>query len=178
LIISFLGLTACESKKVELPRIELGVPSQVHQRMVITVLSYRLLAADKDLPKLVPPPAGKKYIAIRLLLKNPGLNRGVKDSTLEEIFEKIIISADEMEREESSKLIKEPAQMSIGSASDKLENISLGGSMFSGKKIPAGESISIWILGVIDSKIPPPYKVTFYTRKGKEVSRDVMIELR
>ena len=176
LVICFFGLMGCEPKKPELPKIEMGVSAQVHQRMVITVLSYKLLAGDKDLPILGPPPSGKKYIVMRMLLKNPGLNRGVKDSTLGEVFQSITVST--KETEESSELIKKTIELSIGTASDSLENISPRGSNVAGKKIPAGESISVWIKGEIDAKIAPPYKVTFYTKKGKEASRDVMIELR
>jgi hypothetical protein len=163
-----LFLSAC-GEKATVPKVGLGVPYQVHERLVINVLSYKLTSSNKEIPFADPPPANKKYLAVRILMSNPGKNRGVKDSCLPEIMEQVDL--------QNPKLGPKPFKMTFDNIFPSLETFKPGSRGISYDPIHAGQSKDGWILATIPNDVYQPITLTFTPKKNIGPSRSMAVDL-
>ncbi len=170
IILSLFGLYGCIGTKDKYPtNASMSVPYQVTPTLTINVLSYKLISSKTDLPQMSAPPANGKYIAFRLILSNPGKNRGVKSSFLPQSIEKIQVFHPKFKR---------PAEPSIDNMMESLEKYNLEERGFAYAPIAPGTSRTLWTVALIPKDANPPYKVVFIPKDNAGPSRYMAVDVK
>jgi len=143
-------LASCSSGSKNYTLAPMAVPFNFHNTLTITVLSYKLVASKEELPRMTSPPANAKYVAIRLMLSNPGKDKGKPSAVFPNVVDKIEILHPSFGNNKGIKVY-------IDSMSETLENYIYGERGMAFAPIGPGESHTGWIIATIPKDANPPY---------------------
>jgi hypothetical protein len=162
-------LNGCSSKK-QIAKAQMGVPIRVHERLTLNVLSYKLITAKEELPDVPVLSGNRKYLAIRLIISNPGKNRGVAPATLLPMLDKVEIS--------HPMLKDKTIEVNMDHMMSDLQKFNFDQSGIAMKPIAAGESETAWVVAIVPKDLNPPYTLTFNMNDSKGPTRSISVDLR
>lgn len=165
-ILSSLTLSSCSSGPAIEDYLPMSYPNMIHSTMSINVLSYKLLNDSSQVPSLGNPPGGRKFIAIHLIVANPGKHNGLPSSQFSSVLEEIQLS----HPSNPSALY----EMSILSLREPLESSNKD---LPTKSIAPSSSISGWIIGTIPKDLNTPFIVKFTPKSTLKPSREIQVKV-
>lgn len=167
-VICLSGLTSCGGGGAQYNKVEMATNYQVHKALKINVLSFKSLSDNREVPKLSPVPEGYKYIAIRLIVTNPGENRGLESSNFARIIDKV---------ELYNPGYNKPFPINKNSMFENLADFRAGDRGIAYAELKPGESKTAWILGTIAKDANPPFTLKLTPSKRVGTVRAMEVNL-
>lgn len=168
LLLSIFTLSSCSSGPAPENLAPLSYPNLVHPTLSINVLSYKLINDSSQVPALGNPPNGRKFLAIHLIVANPGKHNGLPASQFASIIDQIEI------RHPSNPSVS--YGISSAALSEPLESYN-GQAGLSGNDIAPSKSISGWVIGSLPKDLNPPLLVKFIPFEKLKPSREFTVKL-
>jgi len=154
LILALLLVSCSSDKQNQYTKVQMAVPFHFHPSLDITVLNYKLIANKEDLPRMSIPSKDTKYIAVRLMITNPGQDRSKPSVVFSDAVESIYLM-------HPSFRFTKGIKFHIDSMAESLERYAYGERGIAIYALKPGESKTGWIVASIHKDLTPPFVLNF-----------------